>query len=121
MEDRSLQKISIDITLDRTYVNAAIEEGNYTDWQTVKNFFYFLGYDVKFVHVAISPTIPQLGNTNVIYFPIHEKSRLDTVRGRPHLSHRLVSSRGHHTMDGVMGVEAGLEGDCGLMVGIEIP
>ena len=54
MEGRSLPEISIDMTFDRTYVCAAIEEGDHSDWETIKAFLSYLGYDIKFVHVVIS-------------------------------------------------------------------
>ena len=80
MEGRSLPEISIDMTFDRTYVRAAIEEGDHSDWETIKAFLSYLGYDIKFVHVAISPAIPLQSKTNIIYFPAREKQGMSAGR-----------------------------------------
>ena len=85
MEGRSLREISreisIDMTWDRTYVRTAIEEGNDADWETIKAFLSYLGFDVKFVHVAISPAMPIQSKTKVIYFPARGKQGLNAGRG----------------------------------------
>ena len=71
---------------DRTYVRAAIEEGDHSDWETIKVFLSYLGYDIKFVHVAISPAIPLQSKTNIIYFPARGTQGLNTKRGVYHPS-----------------------------------
>ena len=86
MEGRSLPEISIDMTFDRTYVRAAIEEGDHSDWETIKAFLSYMGYDIKFVHVAIRPAIPLQSKTNIIYFPAREKQGTSAGRGAYHPS-----------------------------------
>jgi hypothetical protein len=79
------------MTWDRTYVRTAIEEGNDADWETIKAFLSYLGFDVKFVHVAISPTMPTQSKTKVIYFPARGKQGLKAGRGAVAPSSRLLS------------------------------
>ena len=75
MEGRSLPEISIEMTWDRTYIRKAIEEKNDTDWETIRAFLSYLGFDVKFVHAIISPAMPIQNKTNVIRFPVRGKQR----------------------------------------------
>ena len=75
MEGRSLPEISIEMTWDRAYVRRAIEEKNDTDWETIRAFLSYLGFDVKFVHAIISPAMPIQNKTNVIRFPVRGKQR----------------------------------------------
>ena len=81
MEGRSLPEISIEMTWDRTYVRTAIEEGNNTDWETIRAFLSYLGFDVKFVQVVFSPAMPTQSKTNVICFPARGKQGLNAGRG----------------------------------------
>jgi hypothetical protein len=81
MEGRSLPEISIDMTWDRAYVRTAIEEGNDTDWETIRAFLSYLGFDVRFVQVVFSPEVPAQSKANVICFPVRGKQRLNTGRG----------------------------------------
>jgi hypothetical protein len=90
MEGRSLREVSIEMTWDRTYVRKAIEEGNDTDWETIKAFLSYLGFDVKFVHVAISPAVPTQSKTKVIYVPARERQGLNAGRGAVSCSPRLL-------------------------------
>ncbi len=80
MEGRSQTEISIDMTFDRTYVRAAIEEGDHSDWKAIKAFLSYLGYDIKFVHVAISPAIQLQSKTNILHFPAREKQGMSAGR-----------------------------------------
>jgi hypothetical protein len=77
---REVSEVSIDMTWDRTYVRKAIEEGNHADWETIKAFLSYLGFDVKFVHVAISPAVPIQSKTKVICFPARERQGLKLGR-----------------------------------------
>jgi len=88
IEGRSLRRISIGITFDRTYFRKAIEEKNDSDWQAIKEFLSYLGYEVKFVHVTIWPAKPIQTKTNLIHFPGREKQQLAAGRGVPQLSPR---------------------------------
>jgi hypothetical protein len=80
MEGRSLPEISIEMTWDRTYFRTAIEERNDTDWETIRAFLSYLGFDVKFAHAIISPAMPIEIKTNVISFPDRGKQRLNARR-----------------------------------------
>jgi hypothetical protein len=75
MEGRSLPEISIEMTWDRAYVRRTIEEKNDTDWETIRAFLSYLGFDVKFVQVVFSPAVPIQNKTNVIRFPVRGKQR----------------------------------------------
>lgn len=86
MEGRSLREISIDMKLDRTYVRMAIEEGNHTDWKTIKAFMSYLGYDVKFVYVTLSSPIPLQSKTNILCFHAPGKQRFNAGREVTHPS-----------------------------------
>jgi hypothetical protein len=77
MEGRPLPEISIEMTWDRAYVRRAIEEKNDTDWETIRAFLSYLGFDVKFVHAIISPAMPIQNKTNVISFPVRERHGLN--------------------------------------------
>ena len=90
MEGRSLREVSIDMTWNRTYVRTAIEEGNYADWETIKAFLSYLGFDVKFVHVAMTPAILTQSKTKVIYFPARWKQGLNAGREAVAPSPRLL-------------------------------
>ena len=65
------------MTWDRTYIRKAIEEKNDTDWETIRAFLTYLGYDVKFVHAVINPAMPIQNKTNVISFPVRERHGLN--------------------------------------------
>jgi hypothetical protein len=75
MEGRSLPEISVEMTWDRAYVRTAIEQGNDTDWETIRAFLSYLGFDVRFVQVVFSPAVPTQDKTNVIRFPVRGKQR----------------------------------------------
>jgi hypothetical protein len=75
MEGRTLPEISIEMTWDRAYVRRALEQGNDTDWETIRAFLSYLGFDVRFVQVVFSPAMPNQDKTNVIRFPVRGKRR----------------------------------------------
>jgi hypothetical protein len=75
MEGRSLPEISIEMAWDRAYVRRALEQGNDTDWETIRAFLSYLGFDVRFVQVVFSPAVLNLDKTNVIRFPVRGKRR----------------------------------------------
>jgi len=75
MEGRPLPEISIEMTWDRAYVRTALDQGNDTDWETIRAFLSYLGFDVRFVQVVFSPAVPIQSKTNVIRFPVRGKQR----------------------------------------------
>jgi len=79
MEGRSLPEISIEMTWDRIYVRTAIEEGNNTDWATIRAFLSYLGFDVRFVQVVFSPAMSIQAKANVICFPVRGKQGLNST------------------------------------------
>ena len=79
--ERPLQQVSIDLVFERAYAFRAIREENLTDWESIKDFLRFLGYDARFVYVTFRSAMPVHSQKKIIHFPAAGKRVYEAGRG----------------------------------------
>ena len=73
-EGESLRSMSAALTIDKmSFVRSLHNEGS-PDWETIKNVIDHLGYELKFVHVTLSPAIALSNGKNIVHFPVSRKA-----------------------------------------------
>lgn len=69
-----LRSMSAAIAIDRMSFIHSLHDMGSSDWETIKNVIDHLGYELKFVHVTLSPRITVSNGENIVHFPVSRKA-----------------------------------------------
>ena len=89
-----MQRVSINLIIQKDYLQKVPKKGDNTDWQTIKTFLNHLGYDVKFVHATIGAEISSSAQEKVVSLPFGQNSKIGTnERALPRAAGRRTAAK----------------------------
>lgn len=74
-EPRGLLKMSAALTINRGSLSCSFHDRSHSEWETIKSVMAHLGFEMKFIHVALAPGDTAQASDNIIPFPLPGKVR----------------------------------------------